>query len=124
MAEETSEEKQAYLDNFREKVRRLHVLSGAAVRQFLGTREEEDPRVEYLTGLEVRTNMANVQLSSLLRLTTEKRSPEDYPTMAAEELEKQVETMQEDLAVIGWNEDGTMKLDLQAHRKKTAKWPR
>ncbi len=124
MAEETAEQK-AYLDDYHEKVRRLHVLSTHAVRQFLGTREEGDPRVDYLVGLEAFKNMANAQISCLLRLATEKLgvSQEDFLALAAEELGKQVETMQEDLAVIGWNEDGTIKLDLQAHLEKTKGWP-
>jgi len=126
MTEETPEQKnQAYLDDYREKVRRLHVLSSVAVRQFLGTREEGDPRVDYLVGLESFKNMANAQISCLLRLATLPHgvSQEDYLTVAAEELGKQVETMEQDLAVVGWNEDGTMKLDLQAHREKTKGWP-
>jgi len=127
MAEQTVEQEknQAYLEDYREMVRKLYVLSADAVRQFLGTRKEGDPRVEYLTGLEAFKNMANAQVSCLNRLATEKLgvSQEDFMTVAAEELEKQVKTMEKDLAVVGWNEDGTMKLDLQAHLKKTEDWP-
>ncbi|KKM94725.1 hypothetical protein LCGC14_1195370 [marine sediment metagenome] len=124
MAEETAEQKD-YLDAYREEVRKLQVLSTHAVRQFLGTREEGDPRVDYLVALEAFKNMANAQISCLLRLATEKLgvSQEDFLAVATEELGKQVETMQEDLAVIGWNEDGTVKLDLQAHLEKTRGWP-
>lgn len=126
MAKVTEEQKdQAYVDDHREKVKRILVLSQEGVRQFLGTRAEGDPRVEYLTSLEASINMAQVQVASLRRLVTEKLgvSQEDLRTVAAEELDKQLTTMEEELAVIGWNADGTMKLDLQAHREKTQGWP-
>lgn len=128
MAEETklSKEEQAYVDNWQVKVKRVLILSQEGGRQFLGTRDEGDPRVEYLTGLEAARNLAQVQIACLLRLVTEKLgvSQEDLRTVMAEEMEKQLTTMEEELGVIGWNQDGTMRLDLQAHAEKTKGWPR
>jgi len=114
-----------YMESYREMVRKLYVLSSAEVRQFLGTRPDGDPRVEYLAGLQSFQNMANAQISCLMRLVTEKLgvSEEDFLAVAAEEIGKQVQTMENELAVVGWNEDGTMRLDLQAHREKTKGWP-
>ena len=115
-----------YMANYKELIGKLHTLSRMSVRQFLGTRQEGDPRVDYLTGLESFKNLANVQLSVLLRLATEKLGvkKEDFLAMSEDELKQQIASMAESLAVTGWNEDGTPILDLQAHLEKTASWPR
>jgi len=123
-AEKKKSEK--YIVNYKELITKLHTLSQMNVRQFLGTRADGDPRVTYLTGLETFKNLANVQLSVLLRLTTEKLGVkrEDFLTLSEDELSQQITSMEESLAVTGWNEDGTPQLDLQAHLEKTANWPK
>ncbi len=123
----TKEKKeQAYMDNYKEMLGKLHILSRMAVRQFLGTRDERDPRVKYLTGVESFKNLANVQLSMLLRLATEKLGVKkaDFLAMSEDELKQQIASMEESLAVTGWNKDGTPVLDLQAHLERTKEWPK
>jgi len=114
-----------YMADYKEMVSKLHILSRMSVRQFLGTRVDGDPRVDYLTSLESFKNLANVQLSVLLRLATEKLGikTEAFLALSKDELSQQLKSMEESLAVICWNKDGTPKLDLQAHLKNTQGWP-
>lgn len=123
---EQAYKEQAYMDNYKEMLGKLHILSRMAVRQFLGTRDERDPRVKYLTGVESFKNLANVQLSVLLRLATEKLGVKkaDFLAMSEDELKQQIASMEESLAVTGWNKDGTPVLDLQAHLERTKEWPK
>lgn len=115
-----------YMENYKALVGKLYTLSRMNVRQFLGTREDGDPRVEYLTGLESFKNLANVQLQVLLGVVyamVGERKPAVLKMME-EELGKQIESMQEALAVTGWKEDGSPVLDLQKHLANTVSWPR
>lgn len=122
-----------YMANYNQMFNRLHILSRMNVRQFLGTRQEGDPRdpygparVEYLTQMEAFKNLANVQLSTLLEVVSEMFGSKGGELLKVMErtLSQQIKSIEESLAVTGWNEDGTPKLDLQAHLEKTANWPK
>lgn len=114
-----------YMANYGEMTTRLLVLSQMNVRQFLGTRVEGDPRVAYLTQMEAFKNLADVQLSTLLEVVSNMFGSKGGELLKRfeEALSQQIASMEESLAVIGWNEDGTPILDLQAHLEKTKGWP-
>ena len=120
-----TKKQQAYLENYETMVRRLHTLSRISVRQFLGTRPEGDPRVDYLTGLEGFKNLANAQLSGVVRVLTMMlgNKKQEFLDIQAEELTKHIKSMEEDLAVSGWDAQGNPTFDLQAFRQRTATWP-
>lgn len=115
-----------YMANYNKMFSRLHILSRMNVRQFLGTRQEGDSRVEYLTQMEAFKNLANVQLSTLLEVVSEMFGSKGGELLKVMEqaLSQQIKSMEESLAVTGWNEDGTPQLDLKAHLEKTANWPK
>jgi len=119
------EELQKYVESYREMIKKLNTLSQIAVRQFLGSRPADDPRVVYLAGMETFRNLANAQLEVLVRLATEKLGVkrEEFLQMSSEEMEKQVKAMEEDLRVSGWDNDGQPIFDLQAYRERTIGWP-
>lgn len=113
------------LDRYRLMAGRVYTLSQVAVRQFTGSRPDEDPRVQFMKEIEAFQQVAKAQLAVLARLMTEKLGikKEDYLAMACEELENQVKVMQEDLAVRGWDQDGKPIFDLEAFKERTAGWP-
>ena len=118
-------ENQALLDEYKKQAERLYFLSKFNVRQFMGTREEGDPRVNYLAGLEGFKNLVNAQLAGIIRILTmmlgDKKS--EFHQIMAEELGNQVKSMEEDIGVTGWTEDGQPQFDLQILREKTGGWP-
>lgn len=115
-----------YTANYNEMINKIKVLSRMNVRQFLGTRQEGDPRVEYLNQMETDRNLANVQVSALLEVVSEMFGSKggELLKVMKRTLSQQIKSMEESLAVTGWNEDGTPQLDLQAHLEKTANWPK
>lgn len=124
--ENNQEELQKYVKSYREMLKKLSTMSQVAVRQFLGSRPADDPRVVYLAGLETFRNVANAQMEVLVRLATEKLGVkrEEFLQMSSEEMEKQVKAMEEDLRVSGWDGDGNPLFeDLQAYRERTIGWP-
>lgn len=123
--ETSTGENEEYMANYKALVTKLCTLSRMNVRQFLGTRADGDPRVDYLAGVESFKNLANVQLQLLLGVVyalVGTKKPEVLKMME-DELGKQIEAMEESLAVTGWREDGTPILDLKAHLEKTQGWP-
>ena len=119
------EELQKYVESYRKMVEKLNTLSRIAVKQFLGSRPADDPRVVYLAGMETFRNLANAQLEVLVRLATEKLGVkrEEFLQMSNEEMDKQVKAMEEDLRVTGWDNAGQPIFDLQAYRERTIGWP-
>lgn len=119
------EEAQAYLDNYKGKVEHLYYLSRFNVRQFMGTRQEGDPRVEYLAGLEGFKNLANAQISAVVRAMTallgDKK--QEFMDIMAEELDSQLKAMEDEVGVTGWTADGQPQFDLTILREKTKGWP-
>ena len=115
-----------YTANYEEMVNKLKVLSRMNVRQFMGTREDGDPRVNYLTEMEASKNLANVHLSTLLEVVSQMFGSKggELLKMMEQTLSQQIKSMEETLAVTGWNKDGTPKLDLQAHLERTQTWPK
>lgn len=111
---------EGYLEEFRDMLRKVDILSQVETRQLMGTRPEGDSRVEYLTALESFKNLANVQLQVLIRLAMGNK---DFLAIFAEELGEQVEHMESDLCVAGWDASGNPVFDLQEYRKRTAGWP-
>lgn len=122
---EEKKKNEAYLENYKQLVERLYCLSRLNVRQFMGTREEGDPRVNYLVGLESFKNLANSQIAGIVRVLTMllgDRKPEFLEIMA-EELASQIKAMEGDVGVKEWAEDGTPRFDLPVLREKTKGWP-
>jgi len=125
-------EREAYMENYKQQVEHLYWLSTFNVRQFMGTRKENDPqdpygplRVKYLAGLESFKNLANAQISGIVRILTMMlgdRLPEFLKIME-EDLATQIKAMEEDIGVKGWDKDGNPQFDLQVLREKTARWP-
>ena len=118
-------ENQALLDEYKKQAERLYFLSKFNVRQFMGTREEGDPRVNYLAGLEGFKNLVNAQLAGIIRILTmmlgDKKS--EFHKIMAEELGNQVKSMEEEVGITGWTEDGQPQFDLNILREKTKAWP-
>ena len=119
-------EDQALLDEYKKQAERLDFLSKFNVRQFMGTREEGDPRVAYLAGLEGFKNLANTQISGIVRIVTmmlgDKK--QEFHKIMAEELANHVKSMEAEVGITGWTEDGKPKFDLAVLREKTKDWPR
>ena len=118
-------ESEAYMENYKQLVQRLTFLSRFNVRQFMGTRQEGDPRVDYLVGLEGFKNLANSQLSGIIRILTmmlgDKK--QEFLKIMEEELGNQLKSMEEDIGVVGWTDTGEPQFDLQVLREKTKVWP-
>jgi len=118
-------ENQALLDEYKKQAERLYFLSKFNIRQFMGTREEGDPRVDYLAGLEGFKNLVNAQLSGIIRILTmmlgDKKS--EFHKIMAEELSNQVKSMEGDVGITGWTEEGQPQFDLNVLREKTKGWP-
>ncbi len=123
--DEKQKENEAYMENYKHQVQRLTFLARFNVRQFLGTRQEGDPRVDYLAGLEGFRNLVNAQISGIIRLQTmmlgDKRK--EFLDIMAEELANQLKSMEEELGVTGWTDENEPQFDLQVLKEKTAGWP-
>ncbi len=122
---EQKEQNEAYMETYKKLVERLYWLSRFNVRQFMGTREEGDPRVDYLAGLESFKNLANSQLSGIIRILTMMlgdKKPEFLKIME-EELNNQLKALEDDIGVVTWSDDGTPRFDLGVLREKTKGWP-
>ena len=122
---EQREQNEAYMETYKKLVERLYWLSRFNVRQFMGTREEGDPRVDYLAGLESFKNLANSQLSGIIRILTMMlgdKKPEFLKIME-EELNNQLKALEDDIGVVTWSDDGTPRFDLGVLREKTKGWP-
>lgn len=117
---------EVYLANYKEMVKKLRVLSKVAIRQFLGTRADGDPRLEYMTDLEAFKNLANVHLEVLMELTIKKLgiTREDYLKVHGDQLAAQLKTMEQDLCVTGWDSAGNPTFDLKAMAERTRLWPK
>ncbi|KKN16226.1 hypothetical protein LCGC14_0978190 [marine sediment metagenome] len=115
----------AQMDEYRAQAAKLQALSRLAVRQFLGTRPEGDPRVDYLAGLEAFRNMASAQLAALTMIVTAMLGDnvETLRKASLAELQGQIESMEKDLAVTGWDGEGNPLFDLPASRELTKGWP-
>jgi len=116
---------EAFMTNYKEMVRKLRVLSKFAVRQFLGTRVDDDPRLEYLTDIEAFKNLANVHLEVMMALTIKKLglSKEDYLKAHGDQLAEQLKTIEQDLCITGWDDKDNPIFDLPAYRERTKLWP-
>ena len=123
--EKQDKENEAYLENYKQLVQRLTFLSRFNVRQFMGTREEGDPRVDYLAGLEGFKHLVNSQLSGIIRVLTmmlvDKK--QEFLKIMEEELGNELKSMEEELGVTGWTEEGQPQFDLQVLRERTRGWP-
>ena len=118
-------ENEAYMENYKQLVQRLTFLSRFNVRQFMGTREEGDPRVDYLAGLEGFKNLVNAQVSGIVRILTmmlgDKK--QEFLGILEEELANHLKSMEEELGVTGWTAEGQPQFDLQVLRERTRGWP-
>jgi len=123
--EKQDKENEAYLENYKQLVQRLTFLSRFNVRQFMGTREEGDPRVDYLAGLEGFKHLVNSQLSGIIRVLTMMLADkkQEFLNIMEEELVNELKSMEEELGVTGWTEDGQPQFDLQVLRERTRGWP-
>ena len=129
MAKMTSKKQQekdeAYLENYAVQLKHLYYLSRFNVRQFLGTRPEGDPRVEYLADLERFKNLVNAQMLGINRILKimlgEKKT--QFMKIMEEELATQLKNMEEDIGVEGWGDDGVPRFNKQVQIEKTKGWP-
>ena len=123
--EKQKQENEAYVERYKQMVERLTILSRFNVRQFLGTRPEGDPRVDYLAGLEGFKNLVNPQLSGIIRVLTmmlgDKR--QEFLKIMEEELANQIKVMEEEVGITGWTAEGQPQFDLAVLREKTKGWP-
>ena len=112
-------------DEYRALAAKLETLSRLAVRQFLGTRSEGDPRVDYLAGLEGAKNMLIAQVAALTSMVTAMLgdSVETFRGAGLAELQGQVESMEKELSVTGWDGEGNPLFDLKASFTQTKDWP-
>ena len=123
--EKQEKENEAYLENYKQMIQRLSFLSRFNVRQFLGTRPEGDPRVEYLTVLEEFKNLANAQITGIVRVLTmllgDKK--QEFLDIMAEEMSNHLKVMEEEVGITGWTAEGQPQFDLKVLREKTKGWP-
>lgn len=127
MSKKDQEKKElALLENYRDMVGKLRCLSKISVRQFLGSRAEGDPRVDYLTDLEAFKNLANVHLEVIMELIIHKLgvTKEEFLKAQSDHVTKQVEFMEKDLCVTGWDQQRNPLFDLARYAERTAKWPK
>ena len=119
------EQNEAYMKNYKQLVQRLTFLSRFNVRQFMGTRQEGDPRVDYLAGLEGFKNLANSQLSGIIRVLTMMLGDrkQEFLKIMEEELGNELKSMEVELGVTGWTAEGSPQFDLQVLRERTKGWP-
>lgn len=122
---EEEKKNEEYLENYKKQIQRLMTMSTFNVRQFMGTRQEGDPRVNYLAGLETFKNIVNSQLSGIVRVLTMMLGDrkQAFMKIMEEELANQIKTMESDIGIVGWNEDGTPQFDLALLKEKTKGWP-
>jgi len=123
--EKQKKENEAYLENYKQLVQRLTFLSRFNVRQFMGTRPEGDPRVDYLAGLEGFKHLVDSQLSGIIRILTTMLGDkkQEFLKIMEEELRNELKSMEEELGVTGWTAEGLAQFDLQILREKTKGWP-
>jgi len=123
--EKQEKENEAYLENYKRMIQRLYFVSRFNIRQFLGTRPEGDPRVEYLTVLEGFKNLANAQIQAMVRALTmllgDKK--QEFLNIMAEEMANQLKVMEEEVGITGWTDEGQPQFDLNILREKTKGWP-
>jgi len=119
----------AYLENYKAEAEKLYVLSRFATRQLLGERPADDPRVDYMAGLEAFKNLANAQLSGIIHLLNELMGDKEFRSLQGRlgellqrELSRQVKSMEEDLCVTDWKE-GAPIFNLQALQERIKTWP-
>jgi len=117
---------EAYVVNYKEMTRKVGVLSRISVGQFLGTRPEGDPRVDYLAAAECTKNLVNVQVQALLNMAVTKLGipREEFMQVMAEEMDKYLKAIETDLCVTGWDDKGNPILNLKAYAERTRLWPK
>ncbi len=127
VSKKTEEKKNLYLlETYKAMVGKVHALSKVSVRQFLGSRDEGDPRVEYLTDLEAFKHLANVHLEVIMDLCIKKLgiTKEEFLKSQSELISSQVESMEKDLCVTGWDQQGNPLFDLPKYAERTKLWPK
>ncbi len=114
----------AVFETYREKAQMLSKMSLVQVRQLMGNQSAGDPRVAYMADIQCYTNLANVQLASVLRVMKEilQVDPVKFMEIQNEELDKQIESIEEDLCITGWCQ-GEPMFDLAAYKLRTEGWP-
>ena len=107
------------------QVLKLTVLSKVAVRQFMGTRPDGDPRVEYLTNMETFKNLSNVYLEVMMDLISTKLGIPKEAVLKAyhDQLAVHIETLEKDLCVTSYDPQGNPVFDLPSYREMTKEWP-
>ena len=113
---------QEYLDRYNEMLPKLYEVSRMAARQFVGS--DESPQAQYIVNLEIFKNLAETRVSALNSLVIELGlTTETFLKLSCEELEKRVKTMEEELAIRGWDDEGNPVLNLEEFKERTEEWP-
>lgn len=117
---------QQYLNEYMVMVNRLQVLSKLSVRKFLGTRADNDPRVEFLSDHELFKYLANVNIQVLMELFIKAAgmSREEYLKLQNNVISNQLAELQQFLGVTGWDANEQPLLDLAKYAERTQLWPK
>jgi hypothetical protein len=119
-------ELQDLLNGYMDMASKIQQLSRLSIREFLGTRPDNDPRVHYLSELETFRHLANVNLTVVMELTIKALgiTQADYLKIQNQKLAELLTELQNNLGVTGWDEVGQPLLDLVKYSERTASWPK
>jgi hypothetical protein len=123
---QVEKQNEALLGTYKQMLEKLKVLSKISARQFLGTRADDDPRLVYLTDLETFKNMANVHIEVIMEFIIKKLkvTREEFLKAQTDLISSQVATMETDLCVTGWDQQGNPLFDLAKYAERTRTWPK
>lgn len=111
------------LVEYQRLVARVQALSRVQVRQFLGTRPEDDPRLVYLAQRECYLTLLIFQVQALTELLAPE-TRQKFMTAMLKLVRKAVGDWGKDLGVKDWSTDGQPIFELPVFREKTRGWPR
>lgn len=118
-----------FMGIYRENVQKLLKLSLIQSRQLMGSLPATDPRMQFVSDLQGQLHLANAQILATMHVLQEilRVLKDDLQIKQTEiqllELKNQIEVMEKDLCVTGWDPNGEPILNLQEYRKRTEGWP-
>lgn len=125
-AEEVTKQSQELILKYTENARKMMELSRIHARQFMGMRNENDPRLRYLIELDSMMNMLQSQVEVLTTLVTTQLGVDklDYLKCAEQVMANSLKRMQDSLGITGWDEAGSPLFDLAKYKEVTSLWPK